>query len=235
MSPASAAATRVVLAEQDLLAREGMLRIFEATGGVELAAVCRRLDEVLATVDEHLPDVLVTGLGHASMADHDTFAIANELRSRHPQVGVLVLARSADPGQAMALFAHGSAGRGYLVKEALTDSAQLLAAVRAVAVGGSVVDTTVVEALLTPEAKVARAQVRRLTPRERDVLAAIASGRSNAAIADALGITKRAVEHHVAAIFLKLDLAKEGEISRRVAATRVFLAANEDDEEPSRR
>jgi len=82
---------------------------------------------------------------------------------------------------------------------------------------------------------VARAQVRRLTPRERDVLAAIASGRSNAAIADTLGITKRAVEHHVAAIFLKLDLAKEGEISRRVAATRVFLAANEDDEEPSRR
>jgi DNA-binding NarL/FixJ family response regulator len=149
-------------------------------------------------------------------------------------MGVLVLARSAEPSQAMALFAHGSAGRGYLVKDALHDGGQLLAAVRAVAVGGSVVDTTVVEALLTPEAKVARAQVRRLTPRERDVLAAIASGRSNAAIADALGITKRAVEHHVAAIFLKLDLANEGEISRRVAATRVFLAANEDDDEPSR-
>jgi DNA-binding NarL/FixJ family response regulator len=169
------------------------------------------------------------------MADHDTFAIANELRHRHPQTGVLVLARSADPSQAIALFAQGSAGRGYLVKEALNDGAQLLAAVRAVAAGGSVVDTTVVEALLTPEAKVARAQVRRLTPRERDVLAAIASGRSNAAIADTLGITKRAVEHHVAAIFLKLDLAKEGEISRRVAATRVFLAANEDDGEPSHR
>jgi DNA-binding NarL/FixJ family response regulator len=234
MSRPPAAATRVVLAEQDLLPREGMQRIFEATAGVELLAVCPRLGEVLAVLDEHLPDVLVAGISHSSTADNDTFAIAGELRSRHPQMGVLVLARSAEPSQAMALFAQGSAGRGYLVKDALNDGGQLLAAVRAVAAGGSVVDTTVVEALLTPEAKVARAQVRRLTPRERDVLAAIASGRSNAAIADALGITKRAVEHHVAAIFLKLDLANEGEISRRVAATRVFLAANEDDDEPIR-
>jgi len=234
MSRASGAAIRVVLAEQDLLAREGVQRIFEATAGVDLAAVCPRLDEVLAALDEHGPDVLVAGIAHGSTSDHDTFAIANELRTRFPAMGVLVLARSAEPSQAMALFAHGSAGRGYLVKDALHDGGQLLAAVRAVAVGGSVVDTTVVEALLTPEAKVARAQVRRLTPRERDVLAAIASGRSNAAIADALGITKRAVEHHVAAIFLKLDLANEGEISRRVAATRVFLAANEDDDESSR-
>lgn len=234
MSRQAGAPTRVVLAEQDLLAREGMQRIFEATGGVELTAVCTRLGDVFEALDQHLPDVLVAGISHGSTSDHDTFAIANELRGRHPQMGVLVLARTAEPSQAMALFAHGSAGRGYLVKDALNDAAQLLAAVRAVAVGGSVVDTTVVEALLTPEAKVARAQVRRLTPRERDVLAAIASGRSNAAIADALGITKRAVEHHVAAIFLKLDLANEGEISRRVAATRVFLAANEDDAEPSR-
>jgi DNA-binding NarL/FixJ family response regulator len=178
--------------------------------------------------------VLVGGRAPGTAWDHDTFASATDVRTRHPSMGVLVLARSADPGQAMALFAHGSAGRGYLVKDALHDGAQLLAAVRAVAVGGSVVDTTVVEALLTPEAKVARTQVRRLTPRERDVLAAIASGRSNAAIADTLGITKRAVEHHVAAIFLKLDLANEGEISRRVAATRVFLAGHEDDDEPSR-
>jgi DNA-binding NarL/FixJ family response regulator len=232
MSPTPGAGTRVVLAEQDLLAREGVQRIIEATGGVELVAVCHRLGDVLATIDEHLPDVLVAGISHSPGSDHETFAVANELRTRHPQIGVVVLARTAGPSQAMALFAQGSAGRGYLVKDALSDGAQLLAAVRAVAAGGSVVDTTVVEALLTPEATVARAQVRRLTPRERDVLAAIASGRSNAAIADALGITKRAVEHHVAAIFLKLDLANEGEISRRVAATRVFLAANEDDDEP---
>jgi DNA-binding NarL/FixJ family response regulator len=226
MNRPAAPATRVVLAEEGLLAREGMLRIFEATGGIELAAVCTDLDGVGPALLEHRPDVLVTGVAH----DHDTFALANELRARHPELGVLVLAGAADPSEAVALFAHGSAGRGYLVKDGLSDGAQLLAAVRAVAAGGSVVDTTVVEALLTPEAKVARSRVRRLTPREHDVLEAIAAGRSNAAIASALGITKRAVEHHVAAIFVKLDLGNEAEISRRVAATRVFLAANDDDE-----
>jgi DNA-binding NarL/FixJ family response regulator len=226
MSRSPAPATRVVLAEAGLLAREGMQRIFEATAGIELAAVCTELREVEPALAEHRPDVLVAGVAH----DRDTFALANELRSRHPALGVLVLAQAADPGDAMALFAQGPAGRGYLVRDGLRDGAQLLAAVRAVAAGGSVVDTTVVEALLTPEARAARARVRRLTPRERDVLEAIASGRSNAAIADALGITKRAVEHHVAAIFVKLDLANEAEISRRVAATRVYLAASEDDE-----
>jgi DNA-binding NarL/FixJ family response regulator len=226
MSRPAAPATRVVLAEEGLLAREGMQRIFEATAGVELAAVCADLDGVEPALLEHHPDVLVAGVAD----DRDTLALADELRTRHPDVGVLVLVQAPDPGEAVALFAPGSAGRGYLVRDGLRDGAQLLAAVRAVAAGGSVVDTTVVEALLSPVARMARDRVRRLTPREHDVLAAIASGRSNGAIADALGITKRAVEHHVAAIFLKLDLADEAEISRRVAATRVFLAANEDDE-----
>ncbi len=226
MSRPPAPATRVVLAEEGLLAREGMQRIFEATAGIELTAVCDGLDGVEPALLEHRPDVLVAGVAH----DHDIVALANELRARHPALGVLVLAHAADPGEAVAVFAQGPAGRGYLVKDELRDGEQLLAAVRAIAAGGSVVDTTVVEALLTPEARVARDRVRRLTPRERDVLEAIASGRSNAAIADALGITKRAVEHHVAAIFVKLDLANEAEVSRRVAATRVFLAANDDDE-----
>jgi len=150
--------------------------------------------------------------------------VAALLRESHPEVGVIVLSQYAEPVYALALFESGSDGRAYLLKERLHDRAQLLSAVETVASGGSVVDTKVVDVLVAARSRSDRSSLAELTPREREVLALIAEGKSNSAIADSLVLTKRAVEKHINSIFSKLGLTDAGDASKRVKATLAFLA-----------
>jgi DNA-binding NarL/FixJ family response regulator len=150
--------------------------------------------------------------------------LAAELRDRHPGMGVVILSQFSDPLYALALLERGSDGRAYLLKERVHNRAELMAAIRAVAAGGSVIDPKIVEALVVARSRAAQSPLNDLTVREREVLAEIAQGRSNTAIAESLFLTKRAVEKHINSIFLKLGLADVHDVSKRVKATLMFLA-----------
>ena len=150
--------------------------------------------------------------------------LAARLRRTHPDVGVIVMSAYSEPRYALALLEAGSEGRAYLLKDRLHSRAQLLATIETVARGGSVIDPKVVEALVhgRPRQRAARRSTL-LTPREREILVEMARGASNAAIATALGLTKRAVEKHINAVFAKLDLPLSEDVSRRVRAVLLFL------------
>jgi DNA-binding NarL/FixJ family response regulator len=152
------------------------------------------------------------------------------LRRTHPQIGVVVLSQHDDPSYALALLESGSDGRAYLLKDRVHDRAQLASAIQQVALGGSVIDPKIVEALLRARSRGDTSPLSELTARERDVLAEIATGKSNSAIAESLVLTKRAVEKHINAIFMKLGLAQADDVSKRVKATLLFLAEAEDSE-----
>ena len=149
---------------------------------------------------------------------------AAELRRTHPETGVVILSSYSDPAYALALLESGLERRAYVLKERVHDRAQLVSAIHAVAAGGSVMDPKVVEPLVLAKARAERSPLADLTSREREVLAQIAEGRSNAAIAESLVLTKRAVEKHINSIFMKLNLAYAEDVSKRVKATLLFLA-----------
>jgi DNA-binding NarL/FixJ family response regulator len=207
---------RVVLAEDSYLVREAVRLLFEAEPELELVAVCEDFDSLLAAVDEHLPDVVLTDIRMPPSGTDEGIRAAQLLRDTHPEIGVVVLSQFADPNYAITLFGGGSERRAYLLKERVGDVDQLLAAVRAVAAGGSFVDPKVAETLVFARASPQDSRLRHLTPREQE-------GKSNAAIADALFLTERAVEKHTNSIFSKLGLSGEHNTNRRVRAVLVFL------------
>jgi DNA-binding NarL/FixJ family response regulator len=215
---------RVALADDSLLVREGIRMILEGEPGIELVAVCEDRDALLGAVDAERPDVVVTDIRMPPSHRDEGIEIAHRLRDAHPETGVIVLSQFAEADYALRLLARGSERRGYLLKERLADRAQLVAALRIVDEGGSVVDPKIVDELVRAQSARATSPLRRLTPREHEILAELASGKSNQAIAQSLVITKRAVERHITAIFSKLDLPDEAEVSRRVTATLLFLA-----------
>ena len=215
---------RVVLAEDNLLVREGAQRLLEAQAGIELVATCGDLDGLLAAVERARPDVVITDIRMPPTGTDEGIRAAERLRTTHPEVGVVVLSQHDDPEYALALLEAGSARRAYLLKERVSRPEQLLAAVREVARGGSVIDPRVVEALVTQRAREAHSPLADLTAREREVLAAMAQGKTNAAIAEALVLTPRAVEKHINAIFSKLPLGQHPAADRRVTAVLLFLA-----------
>jgi DNA-binding NarL/FixJ family response regulator len=139
-------------------------------------------------------------------------------------MGVVVLSQYTDPRYALALLETGSDRRGYLLKERVHDRAQLVSVIESVAAGGSVIDPKIVEVLVSAKARAERSAVAELTPREQEVLAEIAQGKSNMAIAESLVLTKRAVEKHINSIFMKLGLSETEDVSKRVKATLLFLA-----------
>ena len=149
--------------------------------------------------------------------------LAEELRDSHPEIGVVVLSQHAEPLYATALFDDGSDRRAYLLKERLKDREELGRALHEVAAGGSVVDSRIVEELLALQRRREDTRLDQLTPRELEILGMIAEGKSNTAIAEALVITKRAVERHINAIFWKLDLGESEDVSRRVKAVLLYL------------
>jgi len=150
--------------------------------------------------------------------------VAAELRLAHPEIGVVVLSQYAEPEYVLALLDDGSDRRGYLLKERVHHRGALVSAIDSVARGGSVIDPKIVEVLVAQRARAERSPLSDLTEREREVLAEIATGKSNSAIADSLVLTKRAVEKHINAIFMKLGLAASDDVSKRVKATLMFLA-----------
>ena len=214
---------RVVLGDDSFLAREGITRLLESVEDVELVAVCVDVDELRAAVDRDKPDLVLTDIRMPPTNTDDGIRFAHELRTSHPDVGVVVLSQHADPSYAMALFAEGSERRAYLLKERVKDEDELARALREVDAGGSLVDPRIVDRLVS--ARVDKDPgLERLTPRERQILAMIAEGRSNNAIADMLMVTKRAVERHINGIFLKLDLGEASDVNRRVKAALLYLA-----------
>lgn len=212
----------LVVAEDDLLTREGLRSLLSATDGIELVAVCADYDELMAAVTEHGPDVVLTDIRMPPTGTDEGVRASDELRRSHPATGVVVLSQYDDPEFALALLDRGSEGRAYLLKERMSDPEQLVAAIRAVAGGSSVIDPKVVDALV--RGRNARSPLAVLSPREREVLAEMAAGKDNTAIAGTLFLTVRAVEKNINSIFTKLDLAAETEIHKRVKAVLVHLS-----------
>jgi DNA-binding NarL/FixJ family response regulator len=215
---------RLVLAEDQYLVREGLRRLLEAQDDLEIAAVCEDLDSLLAAVDAERPDVVVTDIRMPPAGTDEGIQAAARLREDRPEIGVVVLSQYATPSYMLALMASGSEGRAYLLKERVNDVEQLVAAIRAVASGGSVIDPKVVEALVAESTRAADSPLNQLTPRERDVLREMAEGRNNASIAETLFLTERSVEKVIHSIFLKLGLTWETAVHKRVKAVIFYLA-----------
>ena len=215
---------RIVIADDDLLVREGLEHVLTAEGDIEVVAACEDLPTLLDAVESTTPDVVLTDIRMPPSRSDEGIQAAAALRDRHPDVGVVVLSQFAEPTYALALLEEGSDGRGYLLKERVHDGAELRSAVSTVARGGSVIDPKVVELLIASSARSADSPLAELTDREREVLAEIAQGKSNAAIGESLVLTKRSVEKHINSIFLKLDLADAESVSKRVKAALLFLA-----------
>jgi DNA-binding NarL/FixJ family response regulator len=211
-------AVRVGLADDSFLIREALTRLLDDVDEVELVAVCADGEELTAAMDARHLDVVLVDIRMPPTMTDEGIRLATRLRTTHPRVGVIVISAHSDPAYALALLQSGSEGRGYLLKDRLHDRAQLLATIQAVSDGGSVIDPKVVEALVH-----GRSPLHVLTPREHEVLVEMARGASNAAIATALGLTKRAVEKHINSVFAKLDLPPSDDVSRRVRAVLLFL------------
>jgi len=215
---------RIVVAEDSLLVREGIAAVLALQDDVEVLALCADLDELRAAVEADPPDVVLTDIRMPPTGTDEGIAAATELREQRPDVGVVVLSQYAEPAYALQLLDGGSEGRAYLLKERLSEPDELMAAIREVARGGSVVDPKVVEALVGARTKASRSALAQLTPRELEVLAEIAQGKNNAAVAASLFLSERAVEKHINSLFSKLGLGAEPEVHRRVKAVLVYLS-----------
>jgi DNA-binding NarL/FixJ family response regulator len=217
-------AIRVVVGEDSVVIREGIERMLERSDDIDVVATCADAATLRAAIAEQRPDVVLTDIRMPPTGTDEGIRVAVELRESAPTVGVVVLSQHVEPAYALALLEGGSAGRAYLLKDRLRDSTVLTRAIREVAEGGSLVDPVVVDQLVAARAQRDDSPLRELTDRELQILTMIAEGRSNAAIADELVVTKRAVERHINAIFLKLGLREDEDVSRRVKAALLYLA-----------
>ncbi len=225
MAPsASANPIRVVVADDAYVIREGLGAVLGRVPDVELVAVCSDGKELNEAVADTRPDVVITDVRMPPGGDGEGVRIAVRLRESEPQMGVILLTQYVEAAYAISLVRHGTSHCAYLLKERIRDRDELLRAIREVASGGSVIDPRVVEVLIESRSQAENSPLSELTPREREILAQIAEGKSNAAIAESLVLTKRAVEKHVNSIFAKLDLPGPETVSRRVKAALLFLA-----------
>ena len=215
---------RIVLAEDNYLVREGVRRLLEAEADVEVVAACDDRDSLLEAIERERPDVVLTDIRMPPNDWDEGIRIADELRDSHPEAGVVVLSQYVEPAYALALLERGADRRAYLLKERVRDLEQLVAAIREVATGGSVIDPKVVEALVSAQSRLEESPLADLTPRELQILEEMAQGKSNAAIADTLVLAERSVEKVIHSIFLKLGLTWQPDINRRVKAVLVFLS-----------
>lgn len=218
---------RLVVAEDNLLVREGLLSLLSTAPEIEVLATCASLDELRVALDGHDPDVVLTDIRMPPDHSDEGIQAATELRSTRPEIGVVVLSQFVDPAYAMALLEHGVTRRGYLLKDHVDDGDRLIEAIRAVATGGSFIDDDVVDALVRGRSRVADSPLATLSDREREVLAEIATGATNAMIAERLFVSPNAIEKHSNSIFAKLGLAQDDSVNRRVAAVLMFLSGQE--------
>jgi DNA-binding NarL/FixJ family response regulator len=220
-------AIRLVLAEDHYLVREGVRRLLEAQPGIEVAAVCGDLESLLEAVGRERPDVVVTDIRMPPGHSDEGIQAARRLRETSPDTGVVVLSQYSDPSYALALLDTGSAGRAYLLKERVNDLDQVVAAIRTVSEGGSLIDPKVVEGLVAERVRPASSPIRDLTAREREVLRKMAEGENNASIAEELVVTERSVEKVIHSIFMKLGLTWESTVHKRVKAVILYLAESD--------
>ena len=215
---------RVVLAEDNALLREGLVNLISLQKDLEVVGAAADYDALIALVDAETPDVVVTDIRMPPTGTDEGIRASTRLSETNPDIGVVVLSQFASPAYAVALLERGSAGRAYLLKERVSDVGQLVNAIREVAGGGSVIDPKVVEALVDGRSQRNNSGIGRLTPREREVIAEMAQGKSNGAIATALVLSERAVEKHINSIFSKLGLVEEPQLNRRVKAVLLHLS-----------
>jgi len=215
---------RVVVAEDNYLVREAVTRLLDTHPDTTVVGSAADYDSLFAAVESDAPDVLVTDIRMPPTGTDEGVRAAVALRDSHPALGVVVLSQYVEPEYALALLDGGSERRAYLLKERVSDVDQLVRAVCEVAEGGSVIDPKVVEALVEARSRRADSPLSFLTPRESEVLAAMAQGRNNAAVAATLGLSERAVEKHINSVFSKLGLSEEPDVHRRVKAVLLYLA-----------
>jgi DNA-binding NarL/FixJ family response regulator len=215
---------RVVFAEDNLLVREGVRQLLATVPEIDIVAVCDDRDSLLSAIETTKPDAVLTDIRMPPGNSDEGIEVAARLRSTSPRTGVVVLSQFSEATYALRLFDQGASGRAYLLKERVSDLDQLVNALREVTRGGSVVDPKVVEALIAARSHKKDSALDSLTPRERDVMASVAQGKNNAAIAASLFLTERGVEKHINAIFSKLGLSEEKDLHRRVKAALIYLA-----------
>src|ERR671939_1234192 len=213
---------KVVIADDSVLLREGLCRLL-GESGFEVVAQAGDADDLLRKVGAHKPDVAVVDVRMPPTHTDEGLRAAHRIRAEHPGTGVLVLSQYVDEAYAMELLSESTESTGYLLKDRVADVDTFTDAVRRVASGGSALDPEGVALLLGRRRR--EDPLEALTAREREVLGLMAEGRSNAAIAEALVVTERAVEKHVTSIFNKLDLTPTVEDHRRVLAVLAYLKA----------
>ncbi len=216
---------RVVLADDNYLVREGITALLAEVEEIELVASVADPQSLLKSVREHQPDAVLTDIRMPPTHTTEGIDAAKHIRAEHPSIGVVVLSQYVEEDYALALLADGVAGLGYLLKERVSDVTELVRALNDVARGGSALDPKVVEGLMMRRSVEASSPLQGLTDKERAVLEQMASGRTNASIAQTLYMSERSVEKHISAVFLKLGLDDEGESNRRVMAVLAFVDA----------
>jgi len=220
---------RVVIADDAYLVRVTLKHLLDGVETIVVVGECDDPKAVPRVLDETGADLLIADIRMPPAGDDAGIRLAVKLRQTHPALGVIILSTYAEVAYALKLFESGCDSRGYLLKDRIRDREQLLDAVTLVADGGTVIDPKIVEELVSSRSSPRRSSLEELTPRELETLALVAEGRSNAAIADALVLTKRAVEKHVNSIFAKLQLGDSDQVSPRVKAVLVYLADRDAD------
>ena len=214
---------RVVIAEDNYLVREGTRRLLEDSDEVQVVAAVGDATELLAAVESLAPDAVLTDIRMPPRHQTEGIEAALRIRQQYPTVGVVVLSQYSDATYATELFRDGTEGLGYLLKVSIGELDEIVAALRAVVAGRSVVDPAVVESLVQQQVRHAQSPLRGLSARELDVLREMAEGRTNAAIAEGLHLSESAIEKYIGTIFTKLNLGEERRVSRRVAAVLTYL------------
>ncbi|GHF67606.1 DNA-binding response regulator [Kitasatospora xanthocidica] len=211
---------RVVLAEDSVILRDGMVELLTARG-CAVVATAGTAPELVAAVAEHRPDVAVVDIRMPPTHTDEGIRAAVEIRATQPEVGILVFSQHVETTWAARLMAGGAAGIGYLLKERVARTSQFVDALHRVAAGGTALDPEIINGLISGRR---RSLVDALTPREREVLELMAQGHSNRSIATQLVVSERAVEKHVAAVFAKFELPSTEADNRRVKAVLTYLA-----------
>jgi DNA-binding NarL/FixJ family response regulator len=216
---------RVVFAEDNYLVRQGTAALLDALDGIELVAVVEEPGALYDAVAEHQPDAVLTDIRMPPTFTTEGIDAAKRIRAEHPGTGVVVLSQYVEEDYVFDLLKDGVSGLGYLLKERVSEIEALLRALDEVSRGGSALDPKVVEGLLAGRSRNESSPLLGLTDKEREVLAEMAAGLSNAAIAKTLYMSERAVEKHITSVFQKLGLSEEGDLNRRVSAVLAYLQA----------
>ena len=214
----------LVLAEDNFLIREGVTRMLAGTADIDVLASCGDLDDAIAAVAEYRPNIVLTDIRMPPRHTDEGIRLAEFCRVHLPATGVILLSQYVEIGYIRTLLQSGTQRRGYLLKERVADLDDLLSAIADVAAGRSAIDPKVVEALVRVRTDAGDRKLAALSPRELDVLSAIAQGHTNTAIADTLVLTRHAVEKHINSIFTKLGLSGDPDTHPRVRAALMYLA-----------